>query len=190
MGMLEAAGAEGYENASVRSVLDRAGLYRQAFYDNFSSKDDCFLHAYDAGLKRVEVGVRAGASPQTTWRGQLRGGLGALLDLLESQPDIGRALFVEVHPAGSEAVAKKTAAIARAGAFLDRARQEAPDGEKAPPIASEAIASGIHTVIRSRLSCGESGFRPLLGELMYFAVLPYYGAEAAKDELPPVSGLS
>ena len=30
-GMLEAVGAEGYETASVRTVLDRTGLYRQAF---------------------------------------------------------------------------------------------------------------------------------------------------------------
>ena len=57
--MLEAVGAEGYERTSVRTVLDRTGVYRQAFYDNFADKDDCYLQAYDAawsGSKRWSRG--------------------------------------------------------------------------------------------------------------------------------------
>jgi AcrR family transcriptional regulator len=42
-GMLEAVGTEGYEQTSVRTVLDRTGVYRQAFYDNFADKDECYL---------------------------------------------------------------------------------------------------------------------------------------------------
>src|SRR3954451_4559663 len=61
-GMLEAVGAEGYERTSVRTVLDRTGIYRQAFYDNFSDKDDCFLQAYDAGVERVEALMAAAAA--------------------------------------------------------------------------------------------------------------------------------
>ena len=44
-GMLEAVGAEGYDGTSVRTILDRTGLYRQAFYDNFPDKDECYLAA-------------------------------------------------------------------------------------------------------------------------------------------------
>ncbi len=61
-GMLEAVGAEGYERTSVRTVLDRTGVYRQAFYDNFADKDDCYLQAYDAGLERLEALIVAAAA--------------------------------------------------------------------------------------------------------------------------------
>lgn len=185
--MLEAVGEVGYENTSVRTVLDRADLYRQAFYDNFSSKEDCYLLAYDAGVERVEAGVRAAAAGEDSWRRQLRTGLGALLDFLDSEPNIGRALLVEVHPAGPPALAKRAAAMERVQNFLDRGRAEAgTNGTEPPQLAPEAIASGIHMVIHSRLAAGDcDGFRALLPELMYVAVLPYFGPEAAKLEISP-----
>jgi AcrR family transcriptional regulator len=183
-GMLEAVGAEGYERTSVRTVLDRTGVYRQAFYDNFADKDDCYLQAYDVGVGRVEALMAEAAAGESGWTGQLRTALGALLDFLDQEPDVGRALVVEVHAAGPEALAKRSAAMARINAFLDRAREEAGDAEPPPPIAGEGIAAGIHAVIHSRLATGTSdGFRQLLPEFMYFAVLPYFGAEAASAEM-------
>jgi AcrR family transcriptional regulator len=183
-GMLEAVGAEGYERTSVRTVLDRTGVYRQAFYDNFTDKDDCYLQAYDAGVERLEAILRAAAADEGTWTGRLRAGLGALLDFLDAEPDSGRALIVEVHAAGPEALAKRTAAMAKVSSFLDGARAEAGGGDGPPPIAGEGIAAGIHAVIHSRLATGSSdGFRHLLPEFMYFAVLPYFGAEVASAEM-------
>jgi AcrR family transcriptional regulator len=183
-GMLEAVGGEGYEHTSVRTVLDRTGVYRQAFYDNFADKDDCYLQAYDAGVERLEALMVAAAAGETSWTGRLRAGLGALLDFLDAEPDSGRALIVEVHAAGPEALAKRTAAMQRVNAFLDRAREEAGQSEAPPAIAGEGIAAGIHAVIHSRLATGAGdGFRQLLPEFMYFAVLPYFGAELASAEM-------
>jgi AcrR family transcriptional regulator len=187
-GMLEAVGAEGYESTSVRTVLDRTGVYRQAFYDNFADKDECYLQAYDVGVQRVEALVLAVAAEEAGWTGQLRAGLGALLDFLDAEPDIGRALLVEVHAAGPEALAKRGAAMARVNLFLDQAREVAGDSESPPAIAGEGIAAGIHAVIHSRLATGSSdGFRQLLPEFMYFAVLPYFGAEQASAEMQAAS---
>jgi AcrR family transcriptional regulator len=185
--MLETVGEVGYEGTSVRTVLDRTVLYRQAFYDNFASKEDCYLQAYDAAIKRVEVGICAAAAGENNWTGQLRAGLGALLDFLDTEPDVGRALVVEVHPAGPPALAKRIAALSRACAFLEGARTAAQmNGNQPPRLAPEAIASGIHTVLHSRLAAGESdGFRALLPQLMYVTVLPYFGPEAAKREMGP-----
>jgi hypothetical protein len=43
-------------------------------------------------------------------------------------------------------------------------------------------------VIHSRLATGSSdGFRQLLPEFMYFAVLPYFGAELAGAEMQAAS---
>jgi AcrR family transcriptional regulator len=183
-GMLEAVGTEGYERTSVRTVLDRTGVYRQAFYDNFTDKDDCYLQALEAGIKRIEGEVLAAAAGQDGWTNQLRTGLAALLDFLEHEPDVGRAVIVEVHAAGPEALARRTAAMERIAGFLDRAREEGAGGEAPPPIAGEGIAAGIHAVIHSRLASGsDDGFRKLLPEFMYFAVLPYFGAESARSEM-------
>lgn len=185
--MLEAVGAEGYEATSVRSVLGRTDLYRQAFYDDFEDKADCYLQALDAGIARVEALMGAAAGAERGWPAQVRAGLQALLDFLEAEPDVGRALIVEVHPAGGPAREKRAAAMRTAALYLDRARLEAGSRE-APAIASEAVVAGIVAVLHSRLaSRRDIGFRQLLPELMYVAVLPYFGPEAAAGELRPVA---
>jgi AcrR family transcriptional regulator len=183
-GILEAVGTDGYENTSVRTVLDRCGLYRQAFYDDFRDKEDCYLQAYDAGLARVEAEIRGAAAAAEDWHAEVRAGLATLLDFLDAEPEVGRALIVEVHPAGEAALAKRDAAMRRAREAIDRGREAADGAMAPPPIAAEAAASGIHAVIHSRLASGSrTGFRRLLPEFMYVLVLPYFGPEAAKAEM-------
>lgn len=182
--MLEAVGSEGYAQTSVRTVLDRTGLYRQAFYDHFSDKRDCYLQAYDFGVGRVEEIARSAARGEDSWHLRLRAGLAAVLDFLDAEPDIGRALMVEVHPAGPEALAKRDAFVRRVAVHLDAGRIEGDGASAAPPIASQAVAAGIHSVLHSRLAARrDSEFRQLLPEFMYIAVLPYFGPEAASAEL-------
>jgi AcrR family transcriptional regulator len=180
-GMLESVGKQGYEQTTVQDALEAAGLYRQAFYDSFEDKEDCYLQALDAGSAWIELAMREAAASASTWRGGLRGALGGLLGFLDEQPDIGRALLVEVHAAGPRAVEKRTGAMERAASLIDRAREESDD--PAPAISAEAIVAGILAVLHARLSSEETEFGPLLPELMYLAVLPYFGAEEAAAEL-------
>ncbi len=191
-GALIAVGEEGYEAASVRSVLDRAGLYRQAFYDNFADKDECYLAAFDFGVEGVAERLGAAvarAGEGADWRSRMRAGLAELLAFCEDEPTVARALIVEVHVPGGEALLRRAAAMRRAAAFVDTARGELGEGEEAPPsITSEGIVAGIHAVIYSRLATppeggGEPEFRPLLPELMHLAVLPYFGSEEAAAEM-------
>jgi len=183
-GMLQAVGAEGYDATSVRTVLDRTGLYRQAFYDEFADKDACYLAALAMGIGRLEAIAIRGAASQESWRGRLRAGLAALLDALDAQPDFGRGVIVGVHSAGPEALAIRAKAMKRAAEFIDLARDEADESESPPQIAPEGIVAGIHAIVHSRLSTGANeGFRELLPEFMYFAALPYFGAEAANEEM-------
>jgi len=181
-GMLEVVGGGGYEAASVQAVLDHTGVYRQAFYDNFRDKDDCYLQAYDVGVTRIQALAAAAATRESDWRGRLRAGLGAALGYLEVEPDVGRALVVEVHASGPEALSKRGEAIRRFTDFVELGRLET-DQEEAPSVTAEAIVSGIHAVVHSRLSSRRDELRSLLPEFMYFAVLPYFGTEAASAEM-------
>lgn len=181
-GMLEAVGTQGYERATVQDAIAAAGVYRQAFYDSFRDKEDCYLQALDAGSAWVELAMRDEAAGKTTWRGQLRGALTGLLQFLDRQPAVGRALLVEVHAAGPLAVQKRTEAMERASAAMDLAREESDDG--APAISAEAVVAGILAVLHTRLAARQTnGFARLLPELMYLSVLPYFGADVASVEM-------
>lgn len=182
-GMLEAVGRRGYEQTTVQDAIEAAGLYRQAFYDSFDSKEDCYLQALEAGATWAESVMReAAAGEEPSWRAQTRGALRGLLEFLDDRPRIGRALLVEVHAAGPQAVEKRTEAMVRAAQLIDLAREEG-DGA-APAISAEAVVAGILAVLHTRLA-GEpdESFGLLLPELMFLAVLPYFGADAASDEL-------
>jgi AcrR family transcriptional regulator len=180
--MLQAVGTQGYERTTVQDAITNAGLYRQAFYDNFVDKEDCYLHAIDAGSAWVELTMRQAAADAVTWREQLRGALDGLLSFLDEQPEIGRALLVEVHAAGGRAVEKRTEAMERAAVMMDKAREESEG--VAPAISAEAVVAGILAVLHTRLATRRiEGFNRLLPELMYLAVLPYFGAEAAATEM-------
>ncbi|HET7454564.1 MAG TPA: TetR/AcrR family transcriptional regulator [Solirubrobacterales bacterium] len=176
--MLIAVGTHGYERTTVQDAIAEAGVYRQAFYDSFSGKEDCYLQALDAGSAWVELAMRDSATGLATWREQLRGALNGLLGFIDEQPAVGKALLVEVHAAGPRAVAKRTEAIARASSMMDLAREES-DGD-APAISAEAVVAGILAVLHSRLASNQtSGYLRLLPELTYLAVLPFFGPEAA-----------
>lgn len=180
--MLEAVGTRGYERATVQDAISAAGVYRQAFYDSFTDKEDCYLQALEAGSAWIELAMRDGATGETTWRGRLRGALTGLLRFLDLQPAVGRALLVEVHAAGPLAVGKRTEAMERAATAIDLAREES--GEEAPAISAEAVVAGILAVLHSRLSDDQPDILlRLLPELMYLAVLPYFGADVAAAEL-------
>jgi AcrR family transcriptional regulator len=182
-GMLEAVGELGYEQTTVQDAIEAAGLYRQAFYDGFNGKEDCYLQALDAGVTWAESVMREAAGAEDpSWRGQMRGALRGLLAFLDSRPQIGQALLVEVHAAGPRAVEKRSEAMVRAAQLVDRAREEG-DGD-APAISAEAVVAGILAVLHTRLAGDQDGgFELLLPELMYLAVLPYFGSEEASTEL-------
>lgn len=181
-GMLVAVGTEGYERTSVQDAITQAGLYRQAFYDLFEGKEDCYLQAIDTWSAWIELQMREAAIGAQSWRDRLRGALGELLRFLDGQPAIGRAILVEVHAAGPRAVRKRTEAMERASLMIDLAREEGD--APAPAISAEAIVAGILAVLHARLAARQpGGFSELLPELMYLAVLPYFGPEAAAAEM-------
>jgi AcrR family transcriptional regulator len=183
-GMLDAVGSSGYDGASVRTVLARTGLYRQAFYDNFPDKASCYLEAFDFGVARLEAAVVAAAAPEESWQGKLRAGLGVFLEALDREPNVARALIVEVHAAGAEPLEKRAETMKRVADFIDSARDVPGEGESPPPIAPEGIVAGIHAIVHARLATGANeGFRELLPEFMYFAVLPYFGSGVAEVEM-------
>ncbi len=143
--------------------------------------------AYAQGLEWLESTVVAAGSGEQEWLAQLRAGLAALLAFLDAEPVLGRALIVEVQAGGSTVLAERDAALTRAMDFLAAGREAAAStpGVPAPaPIAPEATASGIYKLLHSRLAVGaRDGFRELLPELMFVAVLPYFGLAAARAEL-------
>src|SRR5680860_953468 len=101
--MVDVIAEEGYFDATVRKILERAGISRRTFYEIFTDKQSCFLVAYrevvEHLLRLVQEACREGDSPER----RIENGLRALLEFLEREPKVARTCVVEIMAAGSSA---------------------------------------------------------------------------------------
>ena len=109
IGMAEAMHAKGYVGTPVADVIKRAGVSRETFYQLFSSKLDCFLAACDLVSDSLVDRLATALDGPGTPLERFERTLDAYLDTLASEPAYARLFLVEVHAAGPEAMARRTA---------------------------------------------------------------------------------
>jgi AcrR family transcriptional regulator len=187
--MLRATAELGYREVSVQDVLDRAGVSRPTFYEHFENKEACFLAAFDAAASRLRERIEIAAADGEAWRERLRLGLEELLHFVGEDPDAAMCLIVDGRAACPDALTRRDDLLDHLSSRLDgMVRAEAPPGEAPSAIAAAGIVGGIEALLYSRLNRGETDrLEDLLPSLMYFAVLPYEGHEAASEELALVA---
>lgn len=185
--MLRATAELTYREVSVQDVLERAGVSRPTFYEHFENKEECFLAAFDSAAARLHERLETAAASGedgASWRDRLRLGLEELLRFVVEEPDAAMSLIVDARAACPAALQRRDEFLDHFAARIDtEVRKESGDP---PPsaIAAAGIVGGIEALLYSRLNRGETeDLEALLPSLMYFAVLPYEGHEAASEEL-------
>lgn len=187
---LRAAAELGYRGMNVQDVIDRAGVSRPTFYEHFANKDDCFVAAFDTGAMRLRTRIEQdSALGGDVWRDRLRLGLAALLDFTRTEPDIARTVIVEARAADAATVMRRVALLDSFTACIDaEANEFLTATEDHSPLTAAAVVGGVESLLYSRIARGHAGdLDALLPSLMYFAVLPYEGHEAANEELTPTA---
>ena len=105
--MADAMTERGYVGTTVGDVLARAGVSRETFYQQFSSKLDCFLAAFDLAGDVVVAGMAQAAAAGGTPFERVDRAVTAYLDVLAAEPGFARLFLVEVHAAGPEAMRRR-----------------------------------------------------------------------------------
>jgi len=173
---------QGYQQVTVADIVRRAGTARNTFYENFRSKEDCFLatqeYAMSAALERV---VEAAGTLQS-WPQRVRAGLTAFLSYVVEEPALARTCMVEALSAGPAAVEYYEKSQQAFVSLFQLGRDVSPHGADLPETIEEAIIGGVFWIVYQRLVAGEvSAIPELLDELIEFALTPYLGAEAARQ---------
>jgi AcrR family transcriptional regulator len=184
--MLRAVSELGHREVNVQDVIERAGVSRPTFYEHFANKEDCFLAALETTATRLRNSVAdAAAQGGDSWRDRLRLGLEEVLRFVAVEPDAARTLIVEARAASPEAVQRRDALLDHFSECIDsQVRELLPTAASPSSITASGIVGGIEALLYSRLNKGEfEDFDSLLPSMMYFAVLPYEGHEAASEEL-------
>jgi AcrR family transcriptional regulator len=182
---------------TVADVLARGNISRRAFYELYSDRDDCFLAAFEWGLRLGAAEMYGAYSREARWHDGIRAALAALLGLLDREPALARLCIVYALGAGGAVQQRRLAAVETAREFVDRGRLEGSGRTEPPEVAAEGVVGAVLAVIHTRLLAAphiDADPRPLtelLGPLMNLILLPYMGAAKASRELlrpaPPLA---
>ncbi|KAA2246000.1 TetR/AcrR family transcriptional regulator, partial [Solihabitans fulvus] len=105
-GMAEAMMDSGYAATVVADIITRAGVSRETFYQQFSSKQDCFIAALEPKIDRLTTmltEVPADGPPLA----RLDRLVSAYLHALAAEPATTRLFLIETYAAGPEAMRRR-----------------------------------------------------------------------------------
>jgi hypothetical protein len=127
---------------------------------------------------------------EDAWVDRLRAVAYEMARFFEEDLDRAYAMAVDVLSAGPRAQAIRDAGMQGLIELIDQGRQELDDPDSMTRATAEGIGGAIYNRIHRELAAGNFGAASLVPALMYNAVLPYLGTEAALAELyrrPPAS---
>ena len=150
--MAEAMAEHGFADTSVADVLRRARVSRETFYQQFSSKQECFIAAYEqaAGAVLAILEHEAGMPGEPLERFDRT--IAAYLDALAAEPDFARLFMVEVYSAGERVLERRAEIQDRfAALMIDRFGAHDPTQR----FACEALVAAIITMVTARLAASD-----------------------------------
>ncbi len=175
------ASERGYHAVTVSDVVRRAGIARNTFYENFSSKEECFLATQRFATTKALEWVMTAAGEIEDWPGRVRAGLAAFLEYITQEPALARTCIVEALAASPASARCYQESLQSFISLFKLGRDVSSYGEKLPPTIDEAIVGGVFWIVYQRLAIGQvDDLRDLLPEILEFALTPYLGAEAAR----------
>ncbi len=182
-GIAEAIAENGYAGTTIAHITRAAAVSRRTFYEHFSSKDECFVAAYDTVMKELQERVSAAFDESEEWPRAIRGGIEAMLKFLAAEPNLARLCMVEALVAGPAVVERYDAAIQSFVPYFQQGREGRPPEVLArlSPTTEEALVGGMVSLISRRIIAGKTEeLEELLPDLVEFTLTPYLGsAEAA-----------
>ncbi len=180
-GLAAVVAERGYAKATIGQISEAASVSRRTFYENFESKDECFLAAYGALDDYLAQLMQEAEQAEAEWPDRVAATFATLIRFLASRPNFARLYLVEPAAVGEAMRAPREKTAQRFIALLEPGReQRATERDLAEGI-EEALVGGTVTLLARRILSGEAEqldrFSPAVIE---FALAPYLGPEEAR----------
>jgi AcrR family transcriptional regulator len=164
-GLAESMAVKGYVRTTVADVLRAAGVSRETFYEQFSSKEDCFMQAHEQAIAllmaRIEEAFREhrGAGNASPPAARAERTLGAYLETLAAEPAFARVFLIEVYAAGPAALERRALYQRRFAALVERLLGARTREQR---FAAEALVAATSSMVTTQLAAGDlEGLRAL-----------------------------
>lgn len=180
--LVQETAGKGFRATTVADVVKRAGISRKTFYENFNSKEDCFLAAQEHAMLTALNRVVEAAGTDQSWPLRVRAGLAAFLEYVAEEPALAKTCMVEALAVSPSSMGYYEESQQAFISLFRLGRDVSLQGKELPESLEEAIVGGVFWIVYQRLVTAEAEtITELLPELVEFALTPYLGAEAARD---------
>jgi AcrR family transcriptional regulator len=172
-------------DVTVDDLVARSGIERAEFERRFGDVDGCLCQFFEAEKAVMLHRLATARAGQSDWRSRLRATAYELLAFLREDARAAKLTSVDVRMASEQVRLNWAATFVRFVEYVDEANAELPEDRQRGREVAESVTGGIFQQLWSRLGArGElPDPRKLVPELMYMAVLPYFGEAAAREEL-------
>jgi AcrR family transcriptional regulator len=175
----------GYENVTEDAVIDRASVRAEDFYRRFADKQDCTIATIAACRAELRWKLECAYASADDWQGGLRAAAWAAADFLDAHSALVQVVVVDLLQARNEMLrVVREDTLMFPALFIDRGRAAAPDPAAVPKAAAMMVMGSIAQLLSHRLQKGLA-LEPheMVRPMLYMAVCPYLGEEAARKEL-------
>jgi AcrR family transcriptional regulator len=141
----------GYAATTIGYVTREAGVSRASFYDQFESKEECFLATYDIAAKWLCERVEAAAASEREWPASVKAGASEAMRLLAANPEVAHLIAVEALQAGAAARRRRQLCIEHLARALRTGR---PPDVELPEDLEQLLIGGTLSLIGRYVDSG------------------------------------
>lgn len=166
----------GYQKTTIELIAKTARVALSTFYEQFSSKEDCFLAAFDETIAAATEVFDELLDPEQPWAEQISAAIEICLEMVVKEPARARLCIVEAQAAGGEALGRYQAMLEGVAPKLREGRAHNPRASRLPDGLEVAIVGGLAWLVHQRLVAGrDAEIKALLPEMLQVTLTPYVG---------------
>ena len=163
---------KGYGAATVADVIALAGVSRRTFYEHFPGLEDCFLAAYEDGMRGLFAAIRSAlvGVPRDDFALRTRVAIDAYLAAMASLPAAAWSFTVEVLGAGRRALEQRDWVMAQ---WVEQWRAFHQLRQRALPGLADvsgaqllALVGGMEELVRDHLRRHGAASLPQIGKAL------------------------
>lgn len=149
--MVRSVAERGYEATTVANLTEIACVSRSAFYEQFASKQDCFVATVGEIVELGRAATLGAFARDGSWDDRLLAALETIIGLVALQPATARLCYVDAYAAGPEAIASAESSLTDFNEMARGAIAESPERVGLAPEIVAAVMGGFQVVVEDHV---------------------------------------
>jgi AcrR family transcriptional regulator len=176
LAMDELVAERGYQKTTIELIAKTSRVALVTFYEHFSSKEECFLAAFDESVAAAREIFNELLDFEQPWQEQISAGLEIFLEMVIKEQARAKLCIVEAQAAGTASLARYQGMLESVAPKLREGRDFNPRAGRLPDGLEVAIVGGIVWLVHQRLIADDvDDLMSLLPEMLQVTLTPYIG---------------